>query len=194
MAEETKTLRSIAEVIKDTESKMHKALEAMVREFGTIRTGRASPALVEGVRVDYYGTPTPLKQLANISTPEPKLLLIQPWDLNALQEVEKGIAKADLGLTPMNDGKVIRIPIPELSTERRKEMIKQVHKQAEEGRVSIRTVRHGAKELIEKLHKDKTITEDAKFDGLDRLQKLTDQIQKKVEETLKAKEAELTVV
>ncbi|PIQ82605.1 MAG: ribosome recycling factor [Candidatus Omnitrophica bacterium CG11_big_fil_rev_8_21_14_0_20_64_10] len=194
MAEETKTLRSIAEVIKDTESKMHKALEAMVREFGTIRTGRASPALVEGVRVDYYGTPTPLKQLANISTPEPKLLLIQPWDLNALQEVEKGIAMADLGLTPMNDGKVIRIPIPELSTERRKEMIKQVHKQAEEGRVSIRTVRHGAKELIEKLHKDKTITEDAKFDGLDRLQKLTDQIQKKVEETLKAKEAELTVV
>ena len=181
-------------VLKDAEQKMQKALEAIVREFGTIRTGRASPALVEGVRVDYYGTPTPLKQLANIATPDAKLLTIQPWDANLLPEIEKALQKADLGLTPMNDGKLIRVSIPPLSTERREELTKVAHRTAEEGRVSIRTIRHGAKEQIEKLQKEKSITEDEKFKNLDALQKLTDRYDAKVDETLAAKEAELKVV
>lgn len=181
-------------VLRDAEAKMQKALEAITREFTTIRTGRASSALVEGVRVDYYGTPTPLKQLANISTPEAKLLTIQPWDVNLLGEIEKALMKADLGLTPMNDGKLIRIAIPPLSTERREELTKVAHKMAEEGRVSIRTIRHGAKEQIEKLFKDKQIAEDDKFKNLDALQKLTDRYHAKVDETLAAKEAELKIV
>lgn len=173
---------------------MQKAIEAITREFATVRTGRANPALVEGIRVEYYGTPTPLKQLGAIHTPEPKLLVIQPWDLNTLPEIEKALLKADLGLAPMNDGKVIRISVPQLSSERREELTKLVHKQAEEGRISIRTIRHSAKEAIEKLLKDKGIAEDDKFKGLDQLQKLTDRYQAKVEEILAAKEADLKVV
>lgn len=173
---------------------MQKGIEAMGREFSTVRTGRANPALVEGVRVEYYGTPTPLKQLGSINTPEPKLLVIQPWDVNTLPEIEKALLKADLGLSPMNDGKVIRISIPQLSSERREELTKLVHKQAEEGRISIRTIRHSAKEAIERLFKDKGITEDDKFKGLDQLQKLTDRYQTKIEELLTAKEADLKVV
>lgn len=181
-------------VLKDAETKMQKALEAIVREFGTIRTGRSSPALVEGVRVDYYGTPTPLKQLANIATPDSKLLTIQPWDLKLLPEIEKALQKADLGLNPMNDGKLIRVSIPPLSTERRAELTKVAHRTAEEGKVSIRTIRHGAKDQIEKLLKDKVLSEDGKFKALDDLQKLTDRYEGKMTETLAAKEAELKVV
>lgn len=181
-------------VLRDAETKMQKAMEAVLREFNTIRTGRASSVLVEGVRVDYYGTPTPLKQLANISTPDAKLITIQPWDTNLLQEIEKALMKADLGLTPMNDGKLIRISVPPLSTERREELTKVAHKMAEEGRVSMRSIRHGAKEQIEKLFKDKQIAEDDKFKNLDALQKLTDRYDAKVNETLAAKEAELKVV
>lgn len=173
---------------------MQRALEAVIREFSTVRTGRATPALVEGVRVEYYGTPTPLKQLASISCPDPQLLIVQPWDLKVLPEVEKAILKSNLGLTPLNDGKVLRISIPPLSTERRQELAKLVHRHAEEGRISLRTIRHGAKEAIEKLFKDKAIPEDEKFKGLDQLQKLTDRHQAKVEELLAAKEAELKVV
>ena len=181
-------------VLKDAETKMQKALEAIVREFGTIRTGRASSSLVEGVRVDYYGTPTPLKQLANIATPDAKLLTIQPWDVKLLGEIEKALQKADLGLNPVTDGKLIRVPIPPLSTERRAELTKVAHRTAEEGKVSIRTIRHGAKDQIEKLFKDKGLSEDGKFKTLDDLQKLTDRYDAKVTETLAAKEAELKVV
>lgn len=173
---------------------MQKAIEAMNREFSSVRTGRANPALVEGIRVEYYGTPTPLKQLGSINIPEPKLLVIQPWDINVLPEIEKALLKADLGLTPMNDGKVIRISVPQLSSERREELTKLVHKQAEEGRISIRTIRHSAKEAIEKLFKERQITEDDKFKGLDQLQKLTDRYQAKIEELLGSKEVELKVV
>jgi ribosome recycling factor len=173
---------------------MQKALEVVAREFGTIRTGRASSALVEGVRVDYYGTPTPLKQLANIATPDAKLLTIQPWDVKLLPEIEKALQKADLGLNPMNDGKLIRVSIPPLSTERRVELTKVAHRTAEEGRVSVRTIRHAAKEQIEKLFKDKILSEDGKFKTLDDLQKLTDRYHAKVDETLATKEAELKVV
>ncbi len=181
-------------VLRDAEGKMQKSAEAVTREFSTIRTGRASPALVEGVRVEYYGTPTPLKQLAAIHASDPKLLTIQPWDVKLLPEIEKALLKADLGLSPQNDGKLIRVPIPPLSTERREELAKVAHKMAEEGRVSIRTVRHAAKEAIEKLMKDKAINEDEKFRSLDDLQKLTDRYHKKVDDLLAAKESELTTV
>ena len=181
-------------LLKEAEGKMQKALEAVTREFSTVRTGRANPALVEGLRVEYYGTPTPLKQIAGINIADPKLLIIQPWDPKVLQEIERAVLKSDLGLSPLNDGKVIRISIPPLSTERREELTKVVHKQAEEGRISLRTVRHSAKELIEKLFKDKVFTEDEKFQALDELEKLTHRYQAKVDELLKAKEAELKVV
>ena len=181
-------------LLRDTEAKMQKALEVVQREFNTLRTGRASPALVEGVRVDYFGTPTPLKQLANISAPDPKMLVIQPWDANSVQEIEKALQKSDLGLTPVIEGKVIRVPVPPLSTERRDELTKIAHRQAEEGRVAVRNIRHAAKEGIEKLLKDKEITEDDKFKNLDNLQKLTDRTQKKVDEILASKEAELKIV
>ena len=181
-------------VLKDTEAKMQKAVEAMTREFATIRTGRATPALVEGIRVDYYGTPTPLKQIATINAPDPRLLVIQPWDLKVLPEVEKALLKSDLGFSPYNDGKLIRLSVPPLSTERREELAKLVHRQAEEGRISLRTIRHSSKETIEKLFKDKAIPEDDKFKGLDSLQKLTDRYQAKIEELLSTKEADLKVV
>ena len=185
---------NVQTLLKETETKMQKALEVVQREFNTLRTGRASPALVEGLRVDYFGTPTPLKQLANISTPDPKMLVIQPWDANSVQEIEKALQKSDLGLTPVVEGKVIRVPVPPLSTERRDELTKIAHRLAEEGRVAIRNVRHAAKEGIEKMLKDKTITEDEKFKNLDNLQKLTDRYHKKVDEVLTSKEAELKVV
>lgn len=195
MNPETKsTAPSVQAILRDAEGKMQKAAEAVTREFSTIRTGRASPALVDGVRVEYYGTPTPLKQLAAIHAADPKLLTIQPWDVNLLPEIEKALLKADLGLSPQNDGKVIRVPIPALSTERREELTKVAHKMAEEGRVSIRTIRHAAKEAIEKLMKDKAINEDEKFRSLDDLQKLTDRYHKKVDDLLAAKESDLTTV
>ena len=181
-------------LLKDTETKMQEALEVVLRDFTTIRTGRASPALVEGVRVDYFGTPTPLKQLAGITTPDPKMLVIQPWDANAVQEIERALQKSDLGLTPIVEGKVIRVPVPPLSTERRAELTKVAHRQAEEGRVSIRTIRHVGKEGIEKLFKEKLISEDDTFKNLDNLQKLTDRYHQKVDELLSGTEAELKVV
>ena len=195
MSPESKSAATnIQSVLKESESKMQKALEAVVRDFATIRTGRATPALVDGIRVEYYGAPTPLKQLAAINTPDPKLIIIQPWDMKALPEIEKALQKTDLGVSPYNDGKVIRLSIPPLSTERRQELTKQAHKQAEEGRVAVRNVRHGTKESIEKLFKDKAITEDEKFKALDDLQKLTDRYQAKVDEILATKEADLKVI
>ena len=185
---------NVQTLLKETEGKMQKALEVVQRDFSTIRTGRASPALVEGVRVDYFGTPTPLKQLANITASDPKMLVIQPWDANVVQEIEKALLKSDLGLQPVVEGKVIRVPIPPLSTERRDELKKVAHRQAEEGRVAIRNIRHAAKEGIEKLLKDKLITEDDKFKNLDNLQKLTDRYHQKVDAFLAAKEGELNVV
>ena len=195
MSPESKpTILTVQGILKDMEGKMSRALEAINREFATIRTGRASPALVEGMRVDYYGTPTPLKQLASVSSPDAKLLIIQPWDPNSLPEIERALQKADMGLSPMKDGKLIRIAIPPLSTERRQELTKIAHRQAEEGRISIRTIRHSGKEAIEKLFSDKTITDDKRFEAIDDLQKLTDRYHKKVDELLVTKEADLKVV
>ncbi|MBI1952714.1 MAG: ribosome recycling factor [Candidatus Omnitrophica bacterium] len=183
-----------AQLLKDTEGRMVKAIEVVAREFSTVRTGRASAALVEGIRVEYYGTPTPLKQLAQISVPDPRLVVIQPWDPKVLPEIERAIQKSDLGLSPLNDGKVIRLSVPSLSTERREELAKLVHKLAEEGRVAVRNVRHTAKEAIEKLFKEKVIAEDDKFKNLDSLEKLTHKYQARIEEILASKESDLKTV
>jgi len=179
------------EILHNTEEKMKKALDSVMREFSEIRTGRASPALVEGLHIDYYGTPTPLKQLASISAPDVHLIVIQPWDVTAIVEIEKAIMKSNLGINPSNDGKLIRLSIPPLSKERRQELVKVVHKMAEEGRVSLRTIRREAKEALEKLEKDKVIAEDDKFRGIDELQKIIDKYIAKVDELLKSKEKEI---
>lgn len=179
------------EILHQTEEKMKKALESVNREFSEIRTGRASPHLVEGLHIDYYGTPTLLKQLASISTQDAHLLVIQPWDISVIPEVEKSILKSNLGVTPSNDGKLIRLSFPQPSKERRQELAKQLHQMSEAGRVSLRTIRRDAKEHLEKLEKDKVVSEDDKFRGIDELQKLVDKYIGKVDELLKLKEKEI---
>jgi ribosome recycling factor len=182
---------TVKEVVHATDEKLKKAIEFVTRNFAEVRTGRANPSLVEGLHVDYYGTPTMLKQLASISVPDAHMLLIQPWDPTAIVEIEKAILKSNLGITPSNDGKAIRLSVPLLSKERREEMVKIIHKMAEDGRISLRTIRHEGKALLEKLEKDKAITEDDKFRGIDELQKMVDKYGVKVEEILKTKEKEI---
>lgn len=179
------------ELLHNTEEKFKKAIESLNREFSEIRTGRASPHLVEGLHVDYYGTPTLLKQLASISAQDAHLLVIQPWDVSAIPEIEKTILKSSLGINPSNDGKILRLSFPQLSKDRRQELAKQVHQLSENGRVSLRTIRRDAKEAIEKLEKDKIISEDDKFRGIDELQKMVDKYIAKVDELLKIKEKEV---
>jgi ribosome recycling factor len=180
------------EILHSTEEKLKKTLEAVSREFSEVRTGRAHPGLVEGMHIDYYGTPTMVKQLASIAVPDAHLIVIQPWDPTVIPEIEKAIMKSSLGINPSNDGKVIRLSVPQLSQERRQEMVKLVHKMSEEGRVSLRTVRRDAKEALEKLEKDKAIPEDEKFRGIDELQKLVDKYIAKIDEASKSKEKEVT--
>jgi ribosome recycling factor len=179
------------DIVRDSEEKMKKAYEAVVREFSEIRTGRANPHLVEGIRIDYYGTSTPLKQIASISVPDARLIVIQPWDITAIAEIEKAILKTNLGLNPVNDGKVVRLPIPQLSKERREEMAKLVKDLTEQGRVSMRTIRRDGNELIKKLEHEKKITEDDRFKTQELIQKLTDKFIGQVENLLKEKEKEL---
>lgn len=179
------------EVVHDTEQKMKKTVEATQREFSAVRTGRASTALVEGIRVDYYGTETPIKQLAAVSAPDARLVMIQPWDKNVLPEIEKAILKSEIGIPPTNDGKSIRLSIPPLTQERRGELDKVVKKIAEGGHVSIRTCRHHAIEAVKKLEKDKALTEDDKFKTQDEIQKLTDKYIKEIDNHLAAKEKEI---
>lgn len=180
------------EVITDTDVKMKKTVEATLREFSTVRTGRASTAIVDTIKVEYYGTVTPLKQLAAISTPEARLIVIQPWDKNSLGDIEKAILKSDVGISPTNDGKVIRLSVPPLTQERRAELDKVLKKIAEDGRISLRTARHAAVEHIRKLEKDKAITEDEKFKSQDEIQKITDKHIKEIDTNLAAKEKEIT--
>jgi ribosome recycling factor len=177
--------------IHDTEEKSKKAVDSTVREFSEIRTGRASPAIVEGIMVECYGTHMPMKQVATISVPEPRLVALHPWDASNIQAIEKAILKSELGITPVNDGKLIRISIPSLTKERIEELKKILHKIAEHGRVSIRTVRRDAMAAIDKMESAKTITEDAKFKGHDDVQKLTEKYTKKIDEFLANKEKEL---
>jgi ribosome recycling factor len=178
-------------VHKDAETRMQSALEVLGREFAGVRTGRANAALLEGIRVDYYDTPTPLNQVASVSVPDGRTLTIQPWDQGALVKIERAIQKSDLGLTPANDGKVIRLSLPPLNEERRKQLAKSVGKLAEEARVAIRNVRREAKEKVKALLKDKKISEDDERRSETELQKLTDRFTQKVEELLKKKEQEI---
>lgn len=184
----------IADVITDAKTRMAKAIEATRHEFSSLRTGRASPALLEQIRVDYYGTPTPINQLATITVPEPRLLVVQPWDRKMVKDIERGILKSELGLVPSSDGTHVRVPIPSLTEERRKELVKIAHRHAEEGRVAIRNVRREAKEMIEKLEEDGDISEDDAKRGLDELQKLTDKYIADVEALLASKDKEIMEV
>jgi ribosome recycling factor len=179
------------EVLHNSEEKMKKAIESVAREFSEVRTGRAHPGLVEGLHVNYYDTLTLLKQLASISVPDVHMIVIQPWDITAIPEIEKAIMKSNLGILPSNDGKLVRLSVPALSQERRQEMVKIIHKMSEEGRVSLRTIRRDAKENLEKLEKDKIISEDDKFRGIDELQKSVDKYIAKIDEILKNKEKEV---
>ncbi len=183
---------NVKEIFKDTENKMKKAIEAVRREFGEVRTGRAHPGLIEGMHIDYYGTPTLLKQIASISIPDPRTVLIQPWDISALPEIEKAISNSNLGATGSNDGKLVRISLPHLSTERREELKKVVKDMAENGRVSIRTIRRDANEKMKKLRADSMISEDESFRGQDDIQKLTDRFIKEVDAILEEKSKELS--
>ncbi len=182
------------DVIKDTDLKMRKTIDAAKREFSEVRTGRAHPGLIEGIHVDYYGTPTMLKQLAAISIPDPKTIVIQPWDPTVIPEIEKVISNSNLGATPMNDGKIIRLSIPALSEERRKEMTKVVKEMAEKTRVSLRTIRRDANDKIKKLQSDKVITEDVETLTHDEVQKLTDRYIKEIDQLLEDKNKVLTAV
>jgi len=183
---------SVKDVLRETEEKMKKTVDVTRREMTTARTSRASTALVDGIKVNYYGTPTFLKQLATISTPEPRLLVIHPWDKNAIAEVEKAILKSDLGITPNNDGKVIRLTIPQLTAERRQELIKIVKRITEDGRVSIRSIRHHAIEKVKPMEDSKEISEDERFKAQGDIQKLTDNYIKEINTLLSNKEKEIT--
>ena len=178
-------------VIKDVETRMQGALDVLGREFAGVRTGRASTGLLEGIRVDYYGTPTPVPQVASLSVPDPKTLLIQPWDQSLLPAIEKAIMKSDLGLTPANDGKVIRLVMPPLNEERRKQLAKAVGKLAEDARVAVRNVRHEANKKLKTMEKEKKISEDDGRRGQEQIQKITDKFIQRVDELLKKKEQEI---
>jgi ribosome recycling factor len=187
-------MTTIAEIKKTTESKMDQSIAAFKNNLGKIRTGRANPALLDVVQVDYYGTMTPLSQMASVHAPEPQMLTVQPWDQTQIGAVEKAIRAADLGLNPSNDGKLVRIPIPPLTEERRKQLAKQVHDVAEDHRTAVRNVRRDANDRLKKMLKDKTISEDAERDALDEIQKLTNNYIGKIDELTKSKEQEIMSV
>ena len=184
----------IEDFVSDANQRMDKSVEATHEHFNSVRTGRAAPALLDRIVVDYYGTPTPLKNLATISAPEPRLLSIQPFDPSSLKQVEKAIMESDLGLTPSNDGKLIRLPIPQLTEERRKELVKLVRSLAEEGRVAVRNVRRDAIKHLEVLVKDGDVGDDEERAAETRVQKVTDEHVAKIDEILKRKEAEIMEV
>lgn len=185
---------SISTVLSDAEHKMKSAIDAMVHDFGTYRTGRASPAVLERVHVEYYGTETPINQLANISVPEPRQLLIQPWEKSMVPVIERAIIKSDLGIMPVNDGGGIRLNFPAMTEERRRDMVKQVHARTEQARVSIRNVRREAIDQLKALEKKKEITEDDVKGNEVKVQKLTDTFVAKADDLGKQKEAELMTV
>jgi ribosome recycling factor len=184
-------LNSVKEVEANLRTRMEKALADLQHEMASIRTGRASLGILDHIRVDYYGTPTPLNQLANLHVPEPSLITIQPWDVTQIGPIERAIRVSDLGLNPANDGKIIRLPIPPLTEERRKELVKRLHGVAEHHRVSLRNIRRDANEASKKLLKDKKITEDEDKRAHDEIQKLTDGYMEKLDNAAKGKEKEI---
>ncbi len=179
------------DVIKETRPRMDTVIEDVRRKLATVRTGRAAVSLLDNVMVEYYGTPTPLSQMASVHVPEPQMLTVQAWDQTQLGAIEKAIRAADLGLNPSNDGKLVRIPIPPLTEERRKQLAKQVHEIAEDHRTAVRNLRRDANERLKKMLKDKTISEDNERDGLEEVQKLTNTYIGKIDELVKSKEHEI---
>ncbi|HKR60448.1 MAG TPA: ribosome recycling factor, partial [Pyrinomonadaceae bacterium] len=174
--------------------RMDTVIDDFRRKLATVRTGRAAVSLLDNIMVDYYGTLTPLNQMASVHSPEPQMLTVQPWDQTQLGAVEKAVRASDLGLNPSNDGKLVRIPIPALTEERRKQLAKQVHEIAEDHRTAVRNIRRDANERLKKMLKDKTISEDAERDGLDEVQKLTNTYISKIDDLSKSKETEITSV
>jgi ribosome recycling factor len=185
------TFNTVKEVEANLKARMEKAIGDLQHEMATIRTGRASLGILDHIRVDSYGTPTPLNQLANLHVPEPSLITVQPWDVSQIGPIERAIRVSDLGLNPANDGKIIRLPIPPLNEERRKELVKRLHSTAEHHRVSIRNIRRDGNENVKKLAKDKKITEDDEKRSFDEVQKLTDGYMLKVDQAAKIKEKEI---
>jgi ribosome recycling factor len=184
----------IENFIGDAQGRMDKSVEATHEHFNSVRTGRATPALLDRITIDYYGTPTPLKNLATINAPEPRMLTIQPFDPTSIKQIEKTILESDLGLTPSNDGKLVRLPIPQLTEERRKELVKLVKQMAEEGRVAVRNVRRDAIKHLEDLVKNGDVGDDEERAAESRVQKLTDEHTTRIDELLKRKEAEIMEV
>ena len=182
------------EVVKDLETRMQAATDALAREFACVRTGRANASLLDAVRVEAYGNLTPINQLATVSVPDARTIMIQPWDASQMKEIEKGIAKSDLGLSPSNDGKVIRLTVPTLTEERRKQLAKQIGKFAEDARVAIRNARREANDKLKALAKDKKVSEDEERRGHDQIQKTTDRFTARIDELAKKKEQEVMTV
>ncbi len=179
------------EVLNETRRKMDKVLEAMARDLSRVRTGRASVALLEGIKVECYGTTMPISQVASLAAPESRLLTVQPWDISVMADIEKAILKSDLGLNPANDGKIIRLPIPALTTERRKDLVKMVKKMEEEAKVALRNVRREANEDLKEMKKEKLLAEDDAHRGTDEVQKITDDYTRKAEAQAAEKEKEI---
>ena len=189
MAEE-----DVALVLDEARAAMEKSVDSLQRDLTRIRTGRANPALLDGVQVDYYGTPTPLKSLATISVPEPRLITVQPFDRKSLGEIERAILKADVGLTPANDGKMLRVPIPELTEERRRDLVKQVKKMAEDHRVGVRNARRDSVSMLKDLQKEGGVSEDGSKQAQKKVQALTDEFTVRVDEVADAKEEEILTI
>ena len=185
---------SASTVTNETKPKMDAVVEDFKRKLSNVRTGRATVRLLDTVMVDYYGTPTPLNQMASVAVPEPQLLTIQPWDISQVNAVEKAIIAANLGMNPSNDGKIIRLPVPALNEERRKQLAKQVHEIAEEHRIALRNIRHAANDSLKKMLKDKLVSEDDERSGLDEVQKLTNTFVGKIDELAKHKEQDIMSV
>lgn len=184
----------IKEIFSSHEERMKKTIESLKREYASLRAGRATPALLDRVMVDYYGTPTPVNQVANVGVPEPRMITIQPWEKTMLAEIEKAIMKSDLGLNPNSDGTMIRLAIPQLTQERRNELAKTTHKKAEEAKVAIRNIRRDANEAVKKLEKDKTVTEDESKKAQEDMQKMIDKYIKEIDTVMATKEKEIMEV
>ena len=181
----------IEDIYQETRENMGKSIEDLNREFKKVRTGRASLSILDGFRVNYYGTPTPLNQMATLAVPESRLITIQPWDVSGIKEIEKAILKSDLGLTPSSDGKIVRIAIPPLTEERRKELVRVINKMSEEHKVAVRNIRRDANEMLKELKKEGDISEDEAFKAQDQVQKITDDHINLVEQVTKEKEKEI---
>ncbi len=181
----------IESIYQETRDNMGKSIDALKNEFNRVRTGRASLTILDGIRVDYYGTLTPLNQMATLAVPESRLITIQPWDVSVIKEIEKAILKSDLGITPSNDGKIIRISIPPLTEERRKELVKSINKISEDHKIAVRNIRRDSNELLKGLKKDSDISEDDAFKAQDQVQKITDEYIKLIDDVNKDKEKEI---